>query len=297
MIDPFLKVNNFHLQLSDFSFFLLILSTMLIAAAGYTINDYFDTKTDRLNKPGRVVIDRTISRGTAIKAHTAMNIIGVGLGVWLSFRIEVPALGLIFFFASGLLWFYSTNYKKQFLIGNILVSLLIAMVPMLVVLFELPLLIREYGQIMLAAGTSFNYIFYWVAGFAFFAFLTNLIREIIKDAEDFEGDSAYGMNTLPITIGINSTKWVVILLILGFNILLFYVLDRFVLNTDSGKDILSMIYFGVLILIPSILIIILISMAKDKKRYQQASLLMKIIMLAGLLYSVVVYISVLYRLK
>ncbi len=49
-------------------------------------------------------------------------------------------------------------------------------------------------------------IIYWVGGFAFFAFLTNLIREIIKDIEDFEGDIAYGRNTVPVVIGVLSCK-------------------------------------------------------------------------------------------
>ena len=297
VIEPFLRVNNFELQFSDFSFLLLVLSTVLITAAGYTINDYFDTKTDRLNKPKKVVIDKVISRESAIKAHTVMNILGVGLGVWLAFRIKVPGLGLIFFLAAGILWFYSTNYKRQFLIGNILVSVLTAMVPMLVVLFELPLVIKEYGEIMLEAGGNFNYIFYWVSGFSFFAFITTLIREIIKDTEDFEGDSAYGMNTLPIFLGVKITKIVIIALVLAFNLFLYFVLDKYILNTASGKDSFSLIYFAVLILIPSLMIIGLVALAKDKVNYKRASTLMKIIMLAGLFYSFVVYYSVLYRLN
>ena len=295
VIGAFLRVNNFELQQSNLMFIMLVLSTVLISAAGYTINDYFDTKTDRVNKPDHVVIDKEISREMAIKIHTIMNVIGIGLGVWLSFSIKLPGLSLIFFLATGILWFYSTNYKRQFLIGNILVSVLVGMVPILVVLFELPLIIKEYGQIMIQAGASFNYIFYWVSGFAFFAFLTNLIREIIKDSEDFEGDSTYGMNTLPIVLGVRSTKIVIVSLLAAFNAALYYFMRKFILNSGSGYDVLSLVYFLVLMLLPSLMVIFLVIKARDKKQYSRSSFLMKIIMFAGLLYSLVVFYSVLYR--
>lgn len=297
VIDPFLRINNFELQLSTFNFLLLVFSTLLITAAGYTINDYFDTKTDRLNKPDRVVIDSKISRRTAIKAHTALNIIGVGLGILLSLRVGVTGLAIIFFLAAGLLWFYSTNYKRQFLIGNLIVSFLTAMVPLIVVIFEYPLLNKAYGEIMRNAGGSFIYIFYWVAGFSFFAFLTNFIREIIKDTEDFEGDSAYGMNTIPIMLGIRATKIIIVSLLLIFNIILFIFLYRYILYTGSGVDYLTAGYYFVLIALPSLMIIFLVWRARDKANYKKSSFLMKLIMLSGLLYSFVVYYSVLYRLN
>lgn len=226
-----------------------------------------------------------------------MNFIGIGLGIWLSFHIDIPGLSLIFFLAAGLLWFYSTNYKRQFLIGNIIVSFLTGMVPMLVILFELPLLNKAYGQIMLEAGTNFNYIFFWVTGFAFFAFFTNFIREIIKDAEDFEGDNAYGMNTIPIMLGTRITKMLVIFLVISFNLAVYFILHRYILFTGSGVDYLSLAYYSTLIALPSLVIILFVAIAKDKVNFKRASFLMKWIMLAGLLYSIVVYYSVLHRLN
>ena len=192
----------------------------------------------------------------------------MALGIYLSFYIKVPGLSLIFLFASGLLWFYSTNYKRQFLVGNLMVSLLTASVPLLVVLFEIPLLNRAYGEIMIRHQASFNYIFNWIAGFAFFAFLTTLIREIIKDSEDFEGDSAYGMATLPIIIGTKYTRIVLISLVTILIAALIWVLLKFIFFSGRGWDYLSGGYFLLLLIVPSIVLIFRILKAADKADYQ-----------------------------
>ncbi|MCF8380635.1 MAG: geranylgeranylglycerol-phosphate geranylgeranyltransferase [Bacteroidales bacterium] len=297
IIKPFLSVNNFELQFSDFHFFLLVLSTILIAAGGYAINDYFDTKTDRLNKPSRVVIDVKISRGFAIKIHSALSVIGVLIGVYLSFYIGIPMISVVFFLASGLLWFYSMTYKKEFLIGNLIVSLLTGIVPIMVVLFEIPLLNKVYGEIMLRVGSNFNYIFYWVLAFGFFAFTTNFIREIIKDAEDFEGDSAYGMNTIPIVLGIRTSKIIINVLSFLFLASLVFLLLKYIVFTGSGFDYISSLYFALLIFLPTLFIIYKVTMAKTKEDYHLASAVLKFIMLFGILYSVVVFIIMEYKLN
>ena len=186
---------------------------MLIAAAGYIINDYFDTQADLINKPKRVLVGVSIQRREAMILHAIMNIMGIGIGVYLSFYIKLPTLSMVFLIATGLLWFYSTNYKRQFLIGNLAVSFLTALVPLMVILFEIPLLNREYGEVMLRNSASFGYLIAWVGAFSFFAFVTTLIREVIKDAEDFEGDRAYGMKTVPIVLGNTWTKVALVVLI------------------------------------------------------------------------------------
>ena len=297
IVAPFLGINNFELQLDDFHFALLVLATCLIAAAGYAINDYFDTRTDRLNKPDRVVIDKEISRQMAINLHTILNILGVGLGIYLSFYIKIPGLSVLFILTAGLLWFYSTNYKRQFLVGNLIVSLMVGTVPVLVVLFEIPLLNREYGEIMLKANANFNYIFYWVSGFGFFAFYTNFIREIIKDAEDFEGDSAYGMNTFPIVLGIRTTRMLIIALLFILIALVAIVLYRYILLSGENFDRITAAYFLFTVFIPLLIIIFYIIIAKSKRDYHISSQILKVVMLAGVLYSVIVYFTLNFRLN
>ncbi|MCF6240045.1 MAG: geranylgeranylglycerol-phosphate geranylgeranyltransferase [Bacteroidales bacterium] len=280
IIRPILKVNNFSLQMSEFDFFILVLSTVFLTAAGYVINDYFDTRTDSMNRPGEVIVGKSIERRTAMSLHIVLNILGIIGGFYVSYKIGLYQLGVIFIIVSGLLWYYSTTYKRQFLIGNLLVALLTALVPLMAILYEMPLLNKAYRDILIANNTNFNPIFFWVAGFAFFAFITTLAREIIKDTEDFEGDSAYGRNTLPIILGIRWTKIIVNSLLLFTIIAIILVYFKYL----SGS--ISTLLYGIITLIIPILIeMYIIIKADDKNDYHFASNLLKFIMLAGILYS------------
>jgi len=289
IMEPLLPTSGFHLQFGDLQFFLLVLSTVFIAAAGYIINDYFDTRTDMINKPARVVVGVEVGRRQAMTLHAMLNVIGVGIGIYLGFYIDLPLLSIVFLMATGLLWFYSTSYKRQFLVGNLSVAFLTALVPLMVVLFEIPMLNREYGEQMLMHHASFNYMFAWVGGFSFFAFLTTLIRELIKDTEDFEGDVAYGMRTVPIILGTWWTKFVVVALILFTMAMLVFLLVKFILFSVNPADFYSLVYFGLLLISPLIFLAIRIIIAKDKQDYHQASTIIKLIMLSGILYSAMVF--------
>lgn len=288
IIFPFLNINNFELQLGNFHFALLVLATIFIAAAGYVINDYFDTGTDRVNRPSDVVIDNSIKRRQAMLIHFILNFTGIALGIYLSFYIGVSQLSLVFVLATGLLWFYSTHYKRQFLVGNFVVSIMTGIVPLMVILFEMPLLNQKYGLVMISHQANFNYIFFWILAFSFFAFLTTLLREIIKDAEDFEGDSAFGMNTLPIYIGQKNTKIVLVSLVFLILGLLSVIFIRFLLFRGMSIDYLTSGYFLTFLVIPLVFLFYRISIAKTKRDYHNASMITKLIMLAGILYSFMV---------
>lgn len=281
IIKPILNVIDFELQFSELNFFFLVFSTVLITAAGYVINDYFDTKTDLVNRPDTVLVGKVIDRRSAILLHIILNTIGIGLGTYISFYIGIPILSLVFVLITGILWFYSTTYKRQFLIGNIVVSILIALVPLMVILFEIPLLNKAYGVLMIEMRANFNHIIIWVSAFAFFAFLLTLIREIIKDVEDYEGDNAYGRQTLPIVFGIINTKIILLALILLALFSLVYTYIRFL------TDYITLTYFGVFLLFPLLVLFYKIISAENKKDYHFASNLSKIIMLAGIMYALV----------
>ncbi len=289
IMEPLLPSAGFELQFDNLHFALLVLSTVFIAAAGYIINDYFDTHTDWINKPERVVVGVAITRRVAMILHTVLNIIGIAIGVYLSIYIKLLPLSFVFLLTSGLLWFYSTNYKRQFLIGNLTVAFMTSLVPMVVILFELPLLNREYGAIMLQHNTNFNYIFIWVTGFSLFAFITTLIREIIKDAEDFEGDHAYGMHTIPIKLGMKATKIIITVLIILSVVALLYILIKFIMFSGEITDYISMVYIIGLLVLPYFILNTIVIMARKKEDYRRASFLIKLIMLIGILYSAVVF--------
>jgi len=149
VIEPILKINEFELQMTDFEFFILVFATVCLTAAGYVINDYFDTKTDKLNRPGTVVVGKSITRRSAMTIHMILNILGVIAGFYVSYKIGLYQLGMIFLIVSGILWYYSTSYKRQFLIGNILVAVLTGLVPLMVILFEMPELNKTYRDILI----------------------------------------------------------------------------------------------------------------------------------------------------
>jgi len=274
VVNPILKFNGFELQLSEIQFLLLVLSTIFITAAGYVINDYFDTKTDMLNRPETVLIGKSISRRAAMALHIFLNTLGIGLGVYLSIYVGILALGVAYILAAGLLWFYSTSYKRQFLIGNLLVAFFTGVVPFVVVLFEVPLLNQEYREVLIDNNMSFNIIPAWVGGFSYFAFLSTLIREIIKDVEDYEGDLAYGRNSLPIILGITTSRYVISVLILVLLGSLAYLYVRFLRFLPDGRtDFLTLSYLVILIFLPYTYLIYRIFNSEGKQDYHTHSLL------------------------
>jgi 4-hydroxybenzoate polyprenyltransferase len=280
--------NTMSLQLPWYDFILVVISTVFITAGGYVINDYFDIRTDLINK-GKVIVGTKISRRQAMMWHNIFNMAGVATGFYVSWKVGYFWMGVLFLLVSGLLYFYSASYKRQFLIGNMIVAVLTAMVPMLVVIFEAPALYQYYA-VNSVKTPDLSIIFYWVGGFSIFAFLTTLTREIIKDIEDFEGDMAYGRNTIPVVIGILTSKIVVISLTL-ITFAMLYLIWYFFLN-----DIITLVYLTVGVAAPLAFVIFQMIISKSRKQLHSASSLMKIVMLTGILYSVVVKIIITYNL-
>src|ERR1035437_5064925 len=247
------------LQFPWYDFVLLVAATVLITAGGYVINDYFDIKTDLINK-GKVIVGTKIPRRQAILWHSVFNIAGVAAGFYISYKAGYIWLGSMF-----------------------LVALLTAMVPMLVAFYEWPALYKYYAANAIRLP-NINFILYWVGGFALFAFLTNLIREIIKDIEDFEGDIVYGRNTVPVVIGVLSAKVVSVCLI-TITIILLYLTWHFFIN-----DLITLVYITSAIVFPLGYVIYKLLGNGEKKHLHRASRMMKIVMLTGILYSIVVKI-------
>jgi 4-hydroxybenzoate polyprenyltransferase len=282
IIAPILQYGELSLQLNEFFFFLLVLSTLFITSAGYVINDYFDQKTDLVNKPDSVIIGKKIKRRHAMAFHIVFNIIGILIGIFISLSIGEPLLSLIFITVSGLLWFYSTTYKKQLLIGNLIVAFLTALVPLTVFLFEYPLLKSEYSNLFATFSSIIKYLSSWVLGYAGFAFLLTLAREITKDTEDFEGDRAFGNQTIPIVVGTGYTKGIIVVLFIFTLIAIFYVYFTYLTNK------FTLYYILIALVIPIIYNIYRVISANNKKDYHISSLLTKIIMIIGLLYALLV---------
>ena len=287
---PFLKNYKFEFVFSDLNFALLILATVLIAAGGYVINDYFDRQIDMTNKPDRVVVGVHIERRKVMGLHNLLTALGLSIGFYLSYSIDKNSFAFIFIIISGALWFYSTLYKRQLLIGNVIISLMTAIVPLLVVLFDIPLILEHYHYIFLKKIFYYNeikYAMYAVSMFAGFAFLTTMAREIIKDIQDLEGDLECGRNTLPIAWGVSVAKVVATIFIVLTMLSLGFVYYIYLQN-----DILSLVYLLVFLIAPLVSLIYFLIKSVNPKDYRFVSNLLKVIMVFGLFYVIPFYYKI-----
>ncbi len=273
-----LKVNGYDFIFSDVDFGLLVLSVVLIAAGGYVINSYFDIETDKVN--GRFnPVGTVVNANTAVALYLVLSVLGFLIGLYLSIKVGHANFSLIFFIAASLLWFYSSAFKKSFLIGNLIVAFLVSLVPLLIAIYDVPLLLVRYQRDIQIYGINFNVITFWMLGYAFFAFGFTLIREITKDLQDIEGDISVGANTLPIVLGERTTKFLVVLLDSGLIAALVWVFWKYL------NHIWSLIYLGLFLILPNLVFIVLILRAKSKEQYKKASNWLKLIMVLGITYA------------
>ena len=199
---------------SKLIFFLLLISSLLIAAAGYIINDYFDIDIDNVNKPERLIVGKLIKRRWAMLWHLVLSLLGLFLTAVVSMHLNNILLLALNFLSVLMLLLYSSTFKKRLLIGNFIISVLTAWVVGVLFIAEIRLDDAAYMQMNQAALGSLYKLTLVYAGFAF---IVSLIREVVKDMEDMEGDRRFGCKTMPITWGIPSTKvfvavWIFVLL-------------------------------------------------------------------------------------
>ncbi|MCF6306864.1 MAG: geranylgeranylglycerol-phosphate geranylgeranyltransferase [Flavobacteriaceae bacterium] len=259
------------LTLSHFEFSLLVLATIFIAAAGNVINDIYDVEIDEINKPEKVIVGKSISEKTAYNLFVIFNIMGVGLGFYLTKQIEEDAFFGFFIVTSALLYLYATFLKSMLLVGNIIVSLLVAFSLIIVGVFDL------FPSITFINQEFQSFVFGIVLNYALFAFHINLMREIVKDIEDIDGDKKGELNTLPIVIGRKRASYIVF----GMGILsLFGII--FYIYTNLYNYTIAVIYFLSLILAPLGYFCIKIWDVKSKSDYSFLSKILKIIMLLGI---------------
>jgi 4-hydroxybenzoate polyprenyltransferase len=277
LLEPFGVQTSLH----GFGISLLILATVCIAAAGNIINDIYDVETDTINKPNRVIIGKTISEKTAFNLFIALNVIGVTIGFYLSHKVGRAPFFSIFVIISILLYVYASYLKRTIIIGNIVISILVALSLIIVGVFELiPAMTPTNQQTQVV-------FFKVILDYALFAFSLNLLREIAKDIEDIDGDYKAGMNTLPIAIGRERAKN--ILMALNFIPLagvIYYVI------TDLYQQPFTVIYFILCIVGPLLYVCIKTFSAKSKKDFGHLSQMYKLVMLFGLL-SLLFYLFIL----
>ena len=283
VIIPILQIYGFDANSWDDGFFaLLSLATVLIAAGGYVLNDYFDMKIDAVNHPQTQIVGKHIERSRAMLLHQILTAIGTIIGLALALFTKSFTLAFIFIVVPGLLWFYSASYKRQFMIGNITVAFICMVTVLIVGIAQVKLLEVHYEKLIYQTPIP-GMVYSWIAGFASFAFLITWIREIIKDLEDEMGDREMECRTMPIIWGTTKTKIVIYALIIFTLVALFFIEESWI--HFEGDMTLQYLLYG--ILVPFIALTYLIYNSKTSKDYHQAATLCKYIMIIGVMYSFV----------
>ncbi len=280
---PVFRQNNIDGLMPGWQFMLLVLATLFIGAGGYVINDVLDIEIDRINKPGKQVIGRNISEVTGNKLHFNLTAVGIAIGIVFSYLSENIFLGIIFVIIPTALFYYSFKYKYLPVIGNLVVALLAAMVVMIYWLFEFYHL-KSQPETFIDASLLFAQLNRLVLAFALFAFMTTFTREVIKDAQDVEGDTRFGCRTIPVIFGSRITRFLIFFL----EILIFAVLTWFqAVLFRTGYT--WMVYS--LVITQAILVFSMIKTpgAADKAAFSRLSLIFKLIMITGMLSLIAVW--------
>ena len=269
---PFFESHGVITTLKPLGFAILVIATVLIAAGGYVINDIYDIEIDKVNKPEKLIVGKHISEKTALTLFIILNVIGVGLGYYLSNGIGKSGFFVIFIIASALLYIYSSYLKQILLVGNIVVSLVVSLSILLVGIFELLPAITDVNRTIQIT------FFKIILDYAIFAFMINLVRELVKDIEDIDGDYKGGMQTLPIVLGRErANKIVFTLSLIPLIGVIYYVITYLFKQTEVVG------YFLVLVIAPLIYISIKLFSAEEKSQYKHISLILKLVMLTGML--------------
>lgn len=260
-------------------FLLLCFSTICIAAGGYIINDYFDVNIDMINKPNKLIIEKKIKRRWAILWHLALSILGIALGFYIDYNTPTSLLGLTNTICVILLFIYSISLKRKLLSGNVVVSLLTAWTILVVPFAEWNALFHNPTLKLLYSEVDFNKLYRIAFLYTGFAFIVSIIREVIKDMEDIQGDMQHGCYTMPIAWGIRTAKvftgiWIVVLT----SILI--IIQFYIWNLGWRW---AVAYCTVLIILPLCLVFKKLLTAQTAIAFHILSFFVKCIMLTGIL--------------
>lgn len=279
IIVPSLPASYYQFQhiLTEKVLFILVAASVFIAAGGYIINDYFDINIDLVNKPGKMVVEKIIYRRWAILWHLFITTIGIALSLYVSIKTNYVII-IANIFCSILLWVYSTTFKKKLLAGNIIISALMAWT-VIVLYAAVNTSFTITQSLPNEAHAAMQRIYKFAVLYAGFAFIISLIREVVKDIEDMEGDAKYGCRTMPIVWGVPAAKvfvgvWMVVL------IGALAVLEVYVLQLHWW---FCALYCALLLIVPLLWILNHFYKAQTTSTYHRISNMIKLVILLGIL--------------
>ena len=235
--------------LFDLNLFFMILSTASIVAAGYIINNFYDSEKDLINRPQKTMLDRFVSQHTKLSVYFLLNMFGIFFASYISFRAVVFFSLYIF----GI-WFYSHRLKKILFVNNLIASV-ITITPF----FAVFLYYKNFDTVILVHAT--------------FLYLIILMREMVKDLENMKGDLAQGYRTIPIVYGENLSKILLSFLALLTIVPMYFLIFKF----EIGKMYYFFYVAGGLLF----LFLLILYFSRTKWQYLLLHNLLKFIIVAG----------------
>lgn len=271
---PLLKKYDLPRYFDDLHVGLFILCSAIITGAGNVINDIFDIPTDMINKPHKMAIGKHISEKGAIILYSVLVLIGGVIAFYLANYVDRLEWLWIYVAAVALLWVYSKWLKGVPMVGNLSISILCIGVFQVIVLLEY----NGLHALNTLGAQDYHDFVTIVGGFSVLALMITWIREIAKDAEDFEGDMETGWKTLPTTIGLKHTASILRVLMLIFLALLSY----WLINVYSRPLDWIIVITG--LALPLGLMIVVLRHYTEQAIYKKISLHLKLMMLISVLY-------------
>jgi 4-hydroxybenzoate polyprenyltransferase len=287
IIVPVYKFYGLDPGLSKTGFMFLVASVMFIVSGGNVINDYFDRKTDMINRPGKVLVGFQIRRRKVIFMHVILSVFGVLCGFVTAWMTGKLWLGFSFIIVVIMLWSYSSKLKKRFFSGNITLALLIGLIPFIVAVTEYYAFERSIPEWTLDNIHAVKISVETITGFSVFAFLFSLIHNIVKDCENYEGDIATGIKSVPVVLGKGKTNIIIsVLTFLSMSLIIIVWHAYFSHLMFFKNDRFSTFYIYSMIIFPGLIIAVTSLWGVSKKKYSVLRILSKFIMITGVIYSI-----------
>ena len=246
ILAPDLPLRN---VLFDPNLFFMVLATASIVAAGYIINNFYDSEKDLINRPQKTMLDRFVSQRTKLSVYFILNLAGIFFASYISFRAVV--FFSIYIFA---IWFYSHRLKKILFLNNLIASV-ITITPF----FAIFLYYKNFDMVILVHAA--------------FLYLIILMREMVKDLENMKGDLAQGYRTIPIVYGENLSKILLSVLTLFTVVPMYFLIFEF----EIGK--MYYFFYGVAGLL--LLFLFILYFSRAKWQYLLLHNLLKFVIVAG----------------
>ena len=269
---PAFEANGITSLFKGFQFPIFIIVTLIITGSGFVINDILDFNADRINKPQKMTVGKSLSFENAWRYYFILILIGLILAFWIAFVVGRPEYIIFYVFPVLTLYYYSKSLKKSFFSGNLLIALFSVGVSGVILFCELS------GLNVLKDSEPMVYerIIYIFSGIMVFSFFITLYREIVKDIEDIEGDKMISARTVPLVAGVEIAKGICGVLAIVVLILMFYWL-KLPFNTTAVR-----VYIIFAIILPLSYSVFMLRKASSSLDLSKLSNVLKLIMFSGI---------------